>query len=81
MLLVHYIPVGLNTDVLEIDVTNNAGAKIQLVLLTATLMQEGTVAGAQVLQLKSQVMIMQVQLQQSLQYNVLVIVHQQSHRS
>ena len=48
MLLVHYIPVGLNTDVLEIDVTNNAGAKIQLVLLTATLMQTGTFAGATV---------------------------------
>ena len=47
-MLVHYIAVGLNTDVLEIDVTNNAGAKIQLVLLTATLMQTGTFAGVTV---------------------------------
>ena len=43
---VHYIAVGANTDVLEIDMTDNAGAEIELVLLTATLMQTGTVAGA-----------------------------------
>ena len=44
--LVHYIAVGANGDVLEIDINDNDTADLELVLLTATLMQTGTVAGA-----------------------------------
>ena len=44
--LVHYIVVGANGDVLEIDINDNNTADLELVLLTATLMQTGTVAGA-----------------------------------
>jgi hypothetical protein len=44
--LVHYIVVGANGDVLEIDINDDNTANLELVLLTATLMQTGTVAGA-----------------------------------
>ena len=44
--LVHYIAVGANTDVLEIDLTDNAGAEFTVTFQTATLFTSGTVAGA-----------------------------------